>query len=160
MTRVNQVWSTDITYIRLQAGCIDVVAVMDWCSRDVLSWAVSMTMDVRLCLDAVEEALWVAQPEVFHSDQGAQFTSPELTSRLEGAGRQLSMDGRGRALDNVCVERLWRTVTYEAVYLNDDATPRAAARGLAPYFGCDKGQRLHQALDYQTPAAVHFGSYV
>ena len=160
ITRVNQVWSTDITYIRLHAGFLYLVAVMDWFSRYVLSWAVSITMDVGFCLDALEHALGVAQPEVFNSDQGAQFTSTEFTSRLEGAGIQISMDGRGRALDNVFVERLWRTVKYEEVYLKDYATPREAATGLAQYFGFYNGQRLHQALDYQAPAAVYFGSYV
>ena len=160
ITRVNQVWSTDITSIRLHAGFIYLVAVMDWFSRYVLSWAVSITMDVGFCLDALEHALRVAQPEVFNSDQGVQFTSTEFTSRLEGAGIQISMDGRGRALDNVFVERLWRTVKYEEVYLKDYETPREAVTGLAQYFGFYNGQRLHQALDYQTPAAVYFGSYV
>jgi putative transposase len=160
ITRVNQVWSTDITSIRLHAGFIYLVAVMDWFSRYVLSWAVSITMDVGFCLDALEHALGVAQPEVFNSDQGVQFTSTEFTSRLAGAGIQISMDGRGRALDNVFVERLWRTVKYEEVYLKDYETPREAATGLAQYFGFYNGQRLHQALDYQTPAAVYFGSYV
>jgi putative transposase len=110
---VNQGWSTDITDIRLHAGVISVVAVMDGFSRDVLSWAVSITMDVGCCLDALEHALGVAPPQVVHSDQGAQFTSPAFTRRLEGAGIQLSMDGRGRALDNVFGERLWRTVKDE-----------------------------------------------
>ena len=117
-------------------------------------------MDVRFCLDALEQALMVAQPEVFHSDQGAQFTSTEFTSRLEGAGIQISMDGRGRALDNVFVERLWRTVKYEEVYLKDYETPTEATRGLAQYFTFYNGQRLHQALAYRTPAAVYFSLYV
>jgi putative transposase len=119
-----------------------------------------MTMDVSFCLDALEEALRVAHPEVFHSDQGAQFTSTECTRRLEGAGIQISMDGRGRALDNVFVERLWRTVKYEAVYWKDYETPREAMRGLTQYFAFYNGQRLHQALAYQTPAAVYFSLYV
>lgn len=117
ITRVNQVWSTDITYIRLQGGFVYVVAILDWFSRYVLSWVVSITMDGRFCLDALEQALWRAKPEVFNSDQGAQFTSMDFTSRLEVAGIRISMDGRGRALDNVFVERLWRTVKYEEVYL-------------------------------------------
>ena len=157
MTRVHQVWSTDITYIRLHAGFIYLVAVIDWFSRDVLSWAVSITMDVGFCLDALEHALEVAPPEVFHSDQGAQFTSTAFTSRLAGAGIQISMDGRGRALDNIFVERLWRTVKYEEVYLKEYETPGEAVTGLAQYFGFYHGQRLHQALAYQTPAAVYFG---
>jgi putative transposase len=160
ITRVNQVWSTDITYIRLQGGFVYLVAVLDWFSRDVVSWAVSMTMDVSFCLDALEQALRVAQPEVFHRDQGAQLTSAELTRRLEEAGIQISMDGRGRALDNIFVERLWRTVKYEDVYLKDYETPPEAMRGFAQYFAFYHDQRLHQALAYQTPAAVYFGLYV
>lgn len=158
--RVNQVWSTDITSIRLQGGFVYLVAVLDWFSRYVLSWAVSITIDVDFCLDALEQALWVAQPEVFNSDQGAQFTSTECTNRLETAGIRISRDGRGRALDNVFVERLWRTVKYEEVYLKDYKTPREAARGLEQYFGFYNSQRLHQALNYQTPAAVYFGPNV
>jgi putative transposase len=158
ITRVNQVWSTDITYIRLQGGFVYLVAILDWFSRYVLSWAVSNTMDGRFCLDALEQALWRAKPEVFNSDQGAQFTSMDFTSRLEVAGVRMSMDGRGRALDNVFVERLWRTVKYEEVYLKDYETPREATLGLEQYLVFYKGQRLHQALDYQTPAAVYFGS--
>ena len=115
ITRVNQVWSTDITYIRLQGGCGYLVAVLDGFSRYVVSWAVSITMDVSLCRDALEQALRVAQLEVLNSDQGAQFTSTECTSRIEAAGIQINMDGRGRALDNIFVERLWRTVKYEEV---------------------------------------------
>jgi putative transposase len=160
ITRVNQVWSTDITYIRLQGGFVYLVAVLDWFSRYVVSWAVSITMDVSFCLDALEQALRVAQPEVFNSDQGAQFTSAEFTSRLEEAGIQISMDGRGRALDNIFVERLWRTVKYEEVYLKDYETPPEARRGLAQYFAFYNDQRLHQALAYQTPAAVYFSLYV
>jgi putative transposase len=160
ITRVNQVWSTDITYIRLQGGFVYLVAVLDWFSRYVVSWAMSITMDVSFCLDALEQALRVAQPEVFNSDQGAQFTSAELTSRLEEAGIQISMDGRGRALDNIFVERLWRTVKYEEVYLKDYETPPEAMRGLAQYFAFYNDQRLHQALAYQTPAAVYFSLYV
>ncbi len=158
ITHVNQVWSTDITYIRLQGGFVYLVAVLDWFSRYVLSWAVSITMDVRFCLDALEQALWRAQPEVFNSDQGVQFTSTDFTSRLEVAGIRISMDGRGRALDNVFIERLWRTVKYEEVYLKDYETPREATLGLEHYFAFYNEQRLHQALDYQTPAAVYFGS--
>jgi putative transposase len=126
ITRVNHVWSTDITYIRLQGGFIYLVAVLDWFSRYVLSWAVSITMDVGFCLEALEQALEIAHPEIFNSDQGAQFTSLDFTGRLEPAGIRMSMDGRGRALDNVFVERLWRTVQPEEVSLQDDATPREA----------------------------------
>ena len=159
ITRVNQVWSTDITYIRLHGGFIYLVAVMDWFSRYVLSWAVSITMDVGFCLEALDHALEVARPEIFNSDQGAQFTSLDFTGRLAAAGIQISMDGRGRALDNVFVERLWRTVKYEEVYLKDYETPREAMQGLGTFFVRYNEWRQHQALDYQTPASVYFGSY-
>ena len=118
-TRVHHVWSTDITYIRLHGGFIYLGAVMDWFSRYVLSWAVSITMDVGFCLEALDQALRVARPDLFNTDQGAQFTSHDFTGRLAAAGIQMSMDGRGRALDNVFIERLWRTVQYEEVYLKD-----------------------------------------
>jgi putative transposase len=160
ITRVNQVWSTDITYIRLQSGFIYLVAVMDWFSRYVLSWAVSITMDVGFCLEALDRALEVAQPEIFNSDQGAQFTSLDFTGRLASAGIQISMDGRGRALDNVFVERLWRTVKYEEVYLKDYETPREAIQGLGTFFVRYNKLRQHQSLEYQTPAAVYFSSSV
>jgi len=129
ITRVNPVWSTDITYIRLHGGFMYLVAVMDWFSRYVLSWAVSITMDVGFCLEALAQALGVARPEIFNSDQGAQFTSLDFTGRLTSVGIQISMDGRGRALDNVFVERLWRTVKDEEVYLKDYETPREAMEG-------------------------------
>lgn len=157
ITRVNQVWSTDITFIRLQAGFVYLVAVMDWFSRYVLSWALSITMDGRFCLEASEQALRVSKPDVFNSDQGAQFTSVDFTRRLNQAGIRISMDGRGRALDNVFVERLWRSVKYEEVYLKDYGTPREAIQGLEAYFAFYNGERLHQSLNYQTPAAVYFG---
>jgi putative transposase len=156
ITRVNQVWSTDITYIRLHAGFIYLVAVMDWFSRYVLSWAISITMDVGFCLEALEQALEVTNPEIFNTDQGAQFTSLDFTGRLESAGIRISMDGRGRALDNVFVERLWRTVKYEEVYLHDYGTPREAIQRLAMYFVRYNEHRQHSSLGYQTPAAVYF----
>jgi putative transposase len=152
--RVNQVWSTDITDIRLPSGFIDLVAVLDWFSRYVVSWAVSLTLEVGFCVEALERALEGAQPEIFNSDQGAQFTRLDFTSRVEAAGIQISMDGRGRALENIFVERLWRTVKDEEVYRHDDKTPRAAASGLKQYFDCYNRQRVHQALAYQTPAMV------
>ena len=156
ITQVNQVWSTDITYIRLHSGFIYLVAVMDWFSRYVLSWAVSITMEVGFCLEALEEALRRATPDIFNSDQGSQFTSLEFTGRLEAAGIRISMDGRGRALDNVFVERLWRTVKQEEVYLKDYRTPREAIQELDRFFGRYNEQRQHQSLDYQTPASVYF----
>jgi putative transposase len=116
IARVNQVWSADITYIRLQSGFVYLVAVLDWFSRYVLAWAVSITMDVPFCVEALNQALTQGQPEIFNTDQGAQFTSQAFTARLKESGVRISMDGRGRALDNVFVERLWRTVKYEEVY--------------------------------------------
>jgi putative transposase len=160
ITRGNQVWSTDITYIRLHGGFVSLVAVMDGFSRYVLSWAVSITMDVGFCLEALEQALEVARPDIFNSDQGAQFTSVDFTERLTAAGIQISMDGRGRALDNVFVERLWRTVKYEEVYLKDYETPREAMQGLAQFFVRYNEWRQHQALGYRTPASVYFNSSI
>ena len=160
ITRVNHVWSTDITYIRLHGGFIYLVAVMDWFSRYVLSWAVSITMDVGFCLEALEQALRVARPDIFNTDQGAQFTSNDFTGRLAAAGIQISMDGRGRARDNVLIERLWRTVKSEEVYLKDYETPREAMQGLGTFFVRYNEWRQHQALDYRTPASVYFGSSV
>jgi putative transposase len=157
---VNQVWSTDITYIRLRAGFIYLVAVIDWFSRYVLSWSLSNTLDTSFCIEALEQALRHAkgqQPQIFNTDQGCQFTSQEFTGRLAAAGISISMDGRGRALDNIFVERLWRSVKYEEVYLKDYGTPREAALGLGSYFPFYNQQRLHQALDYQTPQAVYWG---
>jgi putative transposase len=154
--RVNQVWSTDITYVRLHQGFVYLVAVMDWFSRYVLSWALSVTMDVHFCVEALENALQGGQPEIFNTDQGAQFTSRAFTERLKQDGVQMSMDGRGRALDNVFVERLWRSVKYEEVYLKDYTTVREARLGLGQYFTFYNHERLHQALGYQTPAAVYY----
>jgi putative transposase len=155
--RVNHVWSTDITYIRLQQGFVYLVAVLDWFSRYVLSWALSITLDGAFCLEALETALRGGRPEIFNTDQGAQFTSQAFTERLRQGGVQISMDGRGRALDNVFVERLWRTVKYEEVYLREYNTVREAQQGLRCYFGFYNDERLHQALGYRTPAAVYHG---
>jgi putative transposase len=155
--RVNHVWSADITYIRLQQGFIYLVAVIDWWSRYVLSWAVSVTLDGYFCLEALERALRGGRPEIFNTDQGAQFTSRAFTERLRQGEIQISMDGRGRALDNVFVERLWRSVKYEEVYLREYNTVREARQGLGRYFGFYNEERLHQALGYRTPAAVYRG---
>jgi putative transposase len=133
---------------------------MDGFSRSVLSWAVSITMDVGFCLEALEQALEVARPDIFNSDQGAQFTSVDFTERLTAAGIQMSMDGRGRALDNVFVERLWRTGKYEEVYVKDYETPREAMQGLAQCFVRYNEWRQHQALGYRTPASVYFNSSI
>jgi len=155
--RPDQVWSADITYIRLQKGFLYLVAMLDWYSRYVLSWALSATLEGGFCLSALEEALRKAQPEVFNTDQGVQFTSEAFTGCLEGRGIAISMDGRGRVYDNIFVERLWRTVKYEEVYLKDYADAREARTGLEGYFGFYNGERLHQALGYRTPAEVYEG---
>jgi len=155
--RVNQVWSADITYIRLQAGFVYLVAVIDWVSRYVLSWAVSITMDVPFCVEALDHALSQGRPEMFNTDQGAQFTSQAFTGRLQKGGVRISMDGRGRALDNMFVERLWRSVKDEEVYVRDYQSVRDARHHLARYFAFYNAERLHQALRYRTPAAVYLG---
>jgi putative transposase len=157
ITRPNQVWSTDITYIRLRHGFVYLVAILDWFSRYVLDWEVSVTLDTQFCLSTLDRALEKAKPEIFNSDQGAQFTSKEFTGRLQSAGIVISMDGRGRALDNVFTERLWRSVKYEEVYLKDYAGVPDAIGNLKNYFRFYNGRRRHQALEYQTPEAVYFG---
>src|SRR5512145_1350586 len=123
-----------MTSIRLHGGCLSLVAVRDWCSRYVLSWAVSITMEVGFCLEALDQALGVARPDMVNTDQGAQCTSNDFTGRLAAAGSQMSMDGRGRALDNIFIERLWRPVTYEEVYVQEYETPREAMQGFATFF--------------------------
>jgi putative transposase len=153
--RVNQVWSTDITCIRLLHGFVSLVAIRDWCSRDVLAWEISVTLDHECCSSALERALAHGQPEIFNSDQGVPCTSAAFTERLKVRGIRSSMDGRGRALDNIFVERLWRTLTYEEVYLHDDRSVPAAIRSLGRYFAFYNSERLHQALNDQTPEAVH-----
>ena len=155
--RINQVWSADITYIRLHAGFVYLVAVMDWFSRYVLSWALSITLDLSFCVEALEQALGHGRPEMFNTDQGAQFTSQAFTARLKQEGIRISMDGRGRALDNVFVERLWRTVKQEEVYLHDYQCVQDARHGLIRYFMFYNEERLHQALSYRPPAAVYRG---
>ena len=153
--RPDQVWSTDITYIPMRHGFLYLVAVMDWYSRFVLSWQLSNTMDSRFCLEALEIALSTRQPEIFNRDQGSQFTCTAFTSRLEASGVAISMDGRGRALDNVFIERLWRSVKYEEVYLKDYVTAWEAEESLAAYFQFYCHERIHQSLDYRTPAEVY-----
>jgi putative transposase len=153
--RPDHVWSTDITYVPLRHGFLYLVAVMDWFSRHVLSWRLSNTLEGSFCIEALEEALTLSQPEIFNSDQGSQFTAAAFTSRLENHGIAVSMDGRGRALDNVFVERLWRSVKYEEVYLRDYADGWEAQERLAAYFRFYSYQRVHQALDYRTPADVY-----
>jgi putative transposase len=156
IARVNHVWSSDSTSIRLQQGFVYLVAVMDWFSRYVLSWALSVTLDGQFCREALLQALrHGARPEIFNTDQGVQFTSSDVTELLKHEGIQISMDGRGRALDNVFVERLWRSVKYEEVYLKDYTSVREARQGLGEYFMFYNHKRLHQALGYQTPATIY-----
>ena len=155
ITRPNQVWASDITYIPLRHGFLYLVAVMDWYSRYVLAWRLSNTLEGSFCIEALQAALCVGRPEIFNSDQGSQFTSAAFTSRLAEAGVAISMDGRGRALDNVFVERLWRSVKYEDVYLRDYADGWEAEASLGRYFDFYCHRRVHQALDYRTPADVY-----
>ncbi len=152
----NQVWGTDITYIRLRRGFAYLMAIMDWFSRYVLSWEVSITLDVGFCLGALAWALKTAQPEIFNSDQGSQFTSEQFIELLLAHKVQISMDGRGRAMDNIFVERLWRTVKYEEVYLKDYDDVQEAIESLRSYFVFCNHERIHQSLGYRTPAAVYF----
>jgi putative transposase len=153
--RVNQVWSRDITYIRLIGGFVYLVAVGDWFSRFVLAWEISVTLDSAFCVSALERALGAGQPEDFNTDQGAQFTSVAFTERQLEREIRISMDGRGRALDNIFVERLWRSVKYEEIYLNDYASVTEVKGGLRRYFDFYNVERLHQSVNYRTPAAVH-----
>jgi putative transposase len=153
--RPDQVWSTDITYVGLPSGFMYLAAVIDWHSRFVLSWELSNTLDGSFCLDALEAALGQGKPEVFNTDQGVQFTAEAFTGRLLSAGVKVSMDGKGRCLDNVFVERLWRSVKQEDVYLRGYETVRQLRAGLARYFGFYNHQRRHQSLGYRTPAEVY-----
>jgi len=153
--RPNHVWSTDITYVPLRHGFLYLVAVMDWYSRHVLAWRLSNTLSGSFCLEALEEALGRATPEIFNSDQGSQFTAAAFTGRLQAQDIAISMDGRGRAIDNVFVERLWRSVKYEEVYLRDYADGWEAEERLRAYFRFYSHERIHQALGYRTPAEVY-----
>lgn len=153
--RPNQVWSSDITYVPLRGGFLYLVAVMDWYSRHVLSWRLSNSLDVEFCVEALEEALETAHPEIFNTDQGSQFTSREFTERLLRASIAISMDGRGRALDNVFIERLWRSVKYEDIYLKGYESGADCQKGLTSYFRFYSHERPHQSLDYRTPWEVH-----
>ena len=152
----NQVWGVDITYIRLRSGWMYLFAVLDWFSRFVVSWALDLTLEIGFVLEAMRTALATATPTLCNSDQGSHFTSPHYTGLLLDAQVQISMDGKGRALDNIFTERLWRTVKYEEVYLKDYASPREARSGLSAYLDFYNHRRLHQALDYQTPASIYF----
>jgi putative transposase len=151
----DQVWATDITYIRMNRGFICLSAILEWFSRYIIAWGVSITMDLAFCLDVLGQALSLGTPSLFNTDQGSQYTSPQHTGALEAAGVQVSMDGRGRYLDNIFTERLWRTIKYEEVYLKKYETIQEARSNLTGYIQFYNFQRPHQALDYQTPFQVY-----
>ena len=156
IVRVNQVWSVDITYVRLRGGFVYLVAIIDWYSRYVLAFGISITLEADFCIETLERALTRGKPEIFNSDQGSQFTSPRHTKLLEAANIRISMDGKGRAIDNIFVERLWRSLKYEEVYLKDYETVQEAKEGIKTYFAYYNNERPHQSLDYKTPAEVYF----
>ena len=157
INRADQVWAADITYIRLYKGFGYLVAIMDWFSRCVLSWRLSNSLDVSFCLEALEAALRGGRPEIFNTDQGSQFTSADFLGMLKGADIRISLDGRGRAFDNIMVERLWRSVKYEDVYLRGYCNLREAETGLGAYFKFYNEVRPHQSLNYKTPLAWYHG---
>jgi putative transposase len=157
ITRPNEVWSADITYVPLQQGFMYLVAVIDWFSRFVLAWQLSNTLDGAFCLAALHLAFQWGRPDIFNTDQGAQFSAHDFSNDLEEAGVRISMDGRGRAFDNIFIERLWRTVKYEDIYLKEYETVPALEAGLTHYFHFYNHQRPHQSLQYRVPAEVHFG---
>lgn len=160
ITRPNQVWAADITYVPMPSGFMYLVAVMDWFSRFVLAWQLSNTLDGHFCLDALCLALQQGKPEIFNTDQGAQFTAHAFTGALETAGIRVSMDGRGRVFDNIFIERLWRNVKYEDLYIREYPTVAALESGLQNYFQLYNYERPHQSLAYRTPANVHLGAPV
>jgi putative transposase len=155
VNRVNQVWSTDITYIRMAQGFVYLVAVMDWFSRFVLSWALSLTMELPFCAETLKRAFRWGRPEIFNSDQGLQFTSEKFTGVLEKRGIAISMDGRRRCLDNIFIERLWRSLKYEEVYLRDYRLVPEAQASIGRYFQFYNYDRPHQSLEYRTPADLY-----
>lgn len=155
ITRPNQVWSADITYLPMLHGFMFLVAILDWFSRYVVTWQLSNTLDGQFCQEALQISLQHGLPDIFNTDQGVQFTATEFTQTLEQAGIRISMDGRGRALDNIFVERLWRTVKYENVYLMEYATGPELNAGLTAYFQFYNYERLHQSLGYRTPASLY-----
>jgi putative transposase len=154
----NQIWGSDITYVRLSSSWLYLVAVLDWFSRYVISWALDDTLALPFVLDATNQALAIATPQIWNTDQGSHFTSPQLTTLLEDAGARISMDGKGRAHDNIFTERLWRSVKYEEIYLADYATPREARTGIASYFHFYNTQRPHQALANRRPNELYYGA--
>ena len=159
--RPNQVWCADITYLPMRRGFLYLAAVMDWATRKVLSWRVSNTLEVEFCLEALEEALArFGRPEIFNTDQGSQFTSPRFTGLLQQAGVRISMDGRGRWMDNVFIERLWRSLKYECVYLHAFETGSELRAGLSRWIGYYNARRPHSALAGQTPDEAYGGHKV
>jgi putative transposase len=156
INRPNQVWAADLTYVPMPHGFMYLVAIMDWFSRFVLAWQLSNTLDGAFCLAALRQARQSAQPDIFNTDQGVQFTAQAFTHELEAAGIRISMDGRGRYLDNIFIERLWRTVKYEDIYIKQYDTVPALYAGLEDYFYLYNYERPHQSLDYCTPADIHF----
>jgi len=158
VTRPNQVWAADITYIPMARGCLYLVVIMDWYSRYVLSWKLSNTLDASFCVEALEEALRKGRPEVFNTDQGSQFTSESFTGLLDRHGVRISMDGKGRYSDNLFIERLWRSVKYEEVYLKAYRDGRDARVSIGDYLNFYNTERPHQALGYRTPAEVFTSS--
>lgn len=154
--RPNEVWGIDITYIKLQTGWMYLVAVLDWYSRYIVSWELEQSLEIDFVLRAVTKALEKAKPEIFNSDQGSHFTSNQYIKLLKEAEVKISMDGKGRALDNIFTERFWRSLKYEDVYLNDYLSPREARAGLTHYFQFYNFERPHQSLDYLTPSQVYF----
>ena len=160
INRPNQVWCADITYIRLKQGFIYLVAVMDWFSRYVLSWRLSNSLDVSFCIEALQEALNKGCPDIFNTDQGSQFTSNDFTGVLLSKEIEISMDGRGRVFDNIFIERLWRSVKYEEVYIKGYQIYKDAKDGLGNYFSLYNNRRYHQSLLYRTPYEVHYGSSI
>ena len=156
ITSANHVWSTDITYVPMLKGFMYCVAVIDWYSRYVLAWNISNTQDADFCVSVLNEALRSETPRIFNTDQGSQFTSTTFTQRLQDENISISMDGRGRALDNVFIERLWRSLKYEDLYLHNYSDVTALRDGMTKYFEFYNHRRYHQALNYQTPAEVYF----
>jgi len=156
--RCNQVWSTDITYIRLRQVFVYLMAIIDWYSRYVINWKISTTLEADFCIEGLKESLENCYCEIFNTDQGSQFTSNRFTEPLLAADIKISMDGRGRALDNIFVERLWRTVKYEDAYLKDYASVQDVKLGLEKYFMFYNEERYHQSLSYKTPAEIYLGS--
>lgn len=160
VTQANQVWSSDITYIPINGGFMYLFAVIDWFSRYVLSWSLSNTMDIEFCLDGLERALAQATPVIFNTDQGSQFTSRAFTQTVERHGVLVSMDGRGRCHDNIFIERLWRSLKYEDIYIKDYSDVPMLGHGIEDYFGFYNNHRLHQSLDYRTPHQVHYAGHL